>query len=72
MSPTRLCPLCEADVATHMCFSCGYRLCKDCVTLEDGLCPQCGGTVWVDTLADNAAEFRTDEPDEEDEDVVTS
>lgn len=67
MSPTRPCPLCEDDVATHMCFACGYRLCKECVELEDGLCPACGGVVWVDVVGPGT-HVRVLE-DEEDEDV---
>lgn len=68
MSPTRPCPLCEDDVATHMCFACGYRLCKECMELENGLCPACGGIVWVDVLGSNQPRVLI-EDEEEDEDV---
>lgn len=67
MSPTRPCPLCDADMARFMCFSCGHRLCEECVVLEDGLCPECGGTTWVDMTGYSVPEYHTaDEEEEED------
>jgi len=58
-----------------MCFCCGYRICRECVALEDGLCPQCGGVLWVDMTTRVVTEgcgeeFDDDEEDGEDEDDV--